>query len=274
MRDAREGAGPGSNIKVSKPFRRTSWRCRRPRNRRTSLWLHLFYHDLHTRLDPGSGRDGGRLQSSRLRAVEARRGATSSSITPPPQGRARATPSRCIGLSLHRFARRSRRPGFVLDAENSMLANTDDTHSIKVFDPSIKGETDRFCLSVHKAVTVSGVGLHASLTRHQRKDCYAQVSRLSRQRCAIRQSDAYDSAARFPRHSGNIVPVDVTHIFPRQGDMPGNVKTTVTTDWGQFVGQTRDTTADDGSSFHENSDRTSRPTTHLDIRLSALPARR
>jgi len=48
-----------------------------------------------------------------------------------------------------------------------------------------------------------------------------------------------------------IVPVDVTHIFPRQGEMPGNVKTTVTTEWGQYVGQTRDTTADDGSSFHE-----------------------
>jgi hypothetical protein len=48
-----------------------------------------------------------------------------------------------------------------------------------------------------------------------------------------------------------IVPVDVTHIFPRQGDMPGNVKTTVTSEWGKRVGQTRDTTADDGSSFHE-----------------------
>ena len=48
-----------------------------------------------------------------------------------------------------------------------------------------------------------------------------------------------------------VVPVDVTHIFPRQGDMPGNAKTTVTSDWGQYVGQTRDTTADDGSSFHE-----------------------
>ena len=48
-----------------------------------------------------------------------------------------------------------------------------------------------------------------------------------------------------------IVPVDVTHIFPRQGDMPGNVSATVTTEWGKRVGQTRDTTADDGSSFHE-----------------------
>src|ERR1700686_1218897 len=34
--------------------------------------------------------------------------------------------------------------GFVLDAESAMLANKDDPHSIKVFDPSIKGETDRF----------------------------------------------------------------------------------------------------------------------------------
>jgi predicted methyltransferase len=29
-------------------------------------------------------------------------------------------------------------------AESTMLANNDDRHSIKVFDPSIKGETDRF----------------------------------------------------------------------------------------------------------------------------------
>jgi hypothetical protein len=34
--------------------------------------------------------------------------------------------------------------GFVLDAESTMLANKEDPHSIKVFDPSIKGETDRF----------------------------------------------------------------------------------------------------------------------------------
>ena len=32
----------------------------------------------------------------------------------------------------------------LLDAESTMLANKDDPHSIKVFDPSIKGETDRF----------------------------------------------------------------------------------------------------------------------------------
>ncbi|AMP08906.1 putative methyltransferase-like protein [Collimonas arenae] len=34
--------------------------------------------------------------------------------------------------------------GFVLDAESIMLANNGDLHSIKAFDPSIKGRTDRF----------------------------------------------------------------------------------------------------------------------------------
>ena len=34
--------------------------------------------------------------------------------------------------------------GFVLDGESTLLANKDDPHSVKVFDPSIKGETDRF----------------------------------------------------------------------------------------------------------------------------------
>ena len=34
--------------------------------------------------------------------------------------------------------------GFVVEAESSMLANKDDPQSIKVFDPSIKGKTDRF----------------------------------------------------------------------------------------------------------------------------------
>jgi predicted methyltransferase len=51
--------------------------------------------------------------------------------------------------SLHRIDPSSVRAeveasGFVLDAESTMLANTHDSHSVKVFDPSIKGETDRF----------------------------------------------------------------------------------------------------------------------------------
>jgi predicted methyltransferase len=34
--------------------------------------------------------------------------------------------------------------GFLLDAASTLLADKDDTHSIKAFDPSIKGKTDRF----------------------------------------------------------------------------------------------------------------------------------
>ncbi|HEY2444295.1 MAG TPA: hypothetical protein VGI20_00970 [Rhizomicrobium sp.] len=52
-------------------------------------------------------------------------------------------PSHCIGSSLRLFARGGT-AGFVLDAESTMLANKDDPHSIKVFEPSIKGVTDRF----------------------------------------------------------------------------------------------------------------------------------
>jgi predicted methyltransferase len=51
--------------------------------------------------------------------------------------------------SLHRIDPASVREeveasGFVLDAVSTILANENDQHSIKVFDPSIKGQTDRF----------------------------------------------------------------------------------------------------------------------------------
>jgi predicted methyltransferase len=41
--------------------------------------------------------------------------------------------------------------GFVLHAESPVLANKADPHSTKVFDPSIKGETDRFVYRFIKA---------------------------------------------------------------------------------------------------------------------------
>ncbi len=34
-----------------------------------------------------------------------------------------------------------------------MLANNDDKHSIKVFDPTIKGQTDRFAYRFREALT-------------------------------------------------------------------------------------------------------------------------
>lgn len=106
------------------------------------LWLHLFYHDLHTALMQARGAtaaDFNRAVYERLK----------------PGGfyvivdHTAAGPGTSDAQSLHRIAPASVRKeveaaGFVLDAESTMLANKEDPHSIKVFDPSIKGKTDRF----------------------------------------------------------------------------------------------------------------------------------
>jgi predicted methyltransferase len=107
------------------------------------LWLHLFYHDLHTELIQSKGAtaaDFNRAVFERLKLggsyVIVDHAAAAGSGTSDTQ-------------SLHRIDPASVREeveaaGFVLDAESTMLTNKDDPHSIKVFDPSIKGETDRF----------------------------------------------------------------------------------------------------------------------------------
>lgn len=107
------------------------------------VWLHLFYHDLHAALLQTRGAtpaDFNRVVHERLK----------------PGGfyvivdhvAATGTGTSKAG-SLHRIEPAVVREeveaaGFVLDAESSVLANKDDPHSLKVFDPSIKGETDRF----------------------------------------------------------------------------------------------------------------------------------
>ncbi|MBW6425958.1 methyltransferase [Rhizobium sp. XQZ8] len=107
------------------------------------VWLHLFYHDLHTAL----------MQA---------RGATAANFNRPVFDRlkpggyyvivdhaADAGTGTSDTQSLHRIDPAAVRAeveaaGFVLDGESTMLVNNDDPHSAKVFDPSIKGETDRF----------------------------------------------------------------------------------------------------------------------------------
>ena len=107
------------------------------------VWLHLFYHDFHTPL----------LQT---------RGATAAAFNQAVYERlkpgglyvivdhvAAAGTGTSHAESLHRIEPAAVRKeveaaGFVLDAESTVLANKVDQHSIKVFDPSIKGETDRF----------------------------------------------------------------------------------------------------------------------------------
>ncbi|MGX7002313.1 class I SAM-dependent methyltransferase [Caballeronia sp. KNU42] len=107
------------------------------------LWLHLFYHDLHTALMQAKGATAaefnravyGRLKSGGYYVIVDH--ATAAGV-----GMSNAQ-------SLHRIDPASVREeveaaGFVLDAESTVLANKDDLHSSKVFDPSIKGYTDRF----------------------------------------------------------------------------------------------------------------------------------
>ena len=107
------------------------------------LWLHLFYHDLHTALMQAKGATAAefnravyeRLKSGGYYVIVDH--ATAAGV-----GMSNAQ-------SLHRIDPASVREevegaGFVLDAESTVLANKDDPHSSKVFDPAIKGETDRF----------------------------------------------------------------------------------------------------------------------------------
>ena len=108
------------------------------------LWLHLFYHDLHTALI----RRKGATAADFNRAVYARLKPGGFYVI---VDHAAAAAGAGAGdtQSLHRidpaYVREEvEAAGFVLEAESSMLANKDDPRSIKVFDPSIKGKTDRF----------------------------------------------------------------------------------------------------------------------------------
>ena len=107
------------------------------------LWLHLFYHDLHTPLM----QDHGATAAQFNRAVYERLKPGGSYVIV--DHAAAVGSGTSDAQSLHRIEPASVRKeveaaGFILDAESAMLANKDDAHSIKVFEPSIKGETDRF----------------------------------------------------------------------------------------------------------------------------------
>jgi predicted methyltransferase len=107
------------------------------------LWLHLFYHDLHTALMQAKGATAAQFN----RAVHERlKPGGYYVIVDHAAGAGLGTSD---AQSLHRIEPASVRKeveaaGFALDAQSSLLARSDDPHSSKVFDPSIKGETDRF----------------------------------------------------------------------------------------------------------------------------------
>ena len=107
------------------------------------LWLHLFYHDLHTKLMGAKGATAADFN----RAVHERLKPGGFYVIVDHATAAGAGTS--DAQSLHRIDPVSVRKeveaaGFVLDEESTMLAKKDDPHSIKVFDSSIKGKTDRF----------------------------------------------------------------------------------------------------------------------------------
>jgi len=107
------------------------------------LWLHLFYHDLHTTLIQARGATAASFN----RAVFARLKPGGAYIVVDHAAADGAGTS--DAQSLHRIDPAAVREeveaaGFVLDAETAILANDGDTHSAKVFDPSVKGHTDRF----------------------------------------------------------------------------------------------------------------------------------
>ena len=107
------------------------------------LWLHLFYHDLHTKLMQAKGATAAQFNRGVYERLK-------------PGGYyvivdhvAAAGTGTSETQSLHRIDPEAVREevesaGFVLDAQSPMLANKEDSHSVKVFDASIKGKTDRF----------------------------------------------------------------------------------------------------------------------------------
>lgn len=107
------------------------------------LWLHLFYHDLHTELIQTRGATAAGFNRSVYERLKP--GGYYVIIDHTAAAGARTSDAR----SLHRIEPASVRKeveaaGFVLEAESNILAKKDDLHSLKVFDPSIKGDTDRF----------------------------------------------------------------------------------------------------------------------------------
>lgn len=107
------------------------------------LWMHLFYHDLHTALMQAKGATAAEFNRAVFERLK------SGGFYVIVDHAAAAGVGMSDAQSLHRIDPASVREeveaaGFVLDAQSTVLANKDDPHSNKVFDPSIKGETDRF----------------------------------------------------------------------------------------------------------------------------------
>jgi len=107
------------------------------------VWMHLFYHDLHTALIQTRGATPAGFNRAVFERLK-----PGGFYVIVDHAAAAGTDASHAG-SLHRIDPQVVREeveaaGFVLDAQSGVLANKDDPHSAKVFDASIKGKTDRF----------------------------------------------------------------------------------------------------------------------------------
>lgn len=107
------------------------------------LWLHLFYHDLHTALIQARGASAAQFNRAAYERLKP------GGVYVIVDHAAAAGAGTSDAQALHRIDPASVREeveavGFVLDAESTILANEDDSRSMKVFDRSIKGATHRF----------------------------------------------------------------------------------------------------------------------------------
>ena len=113
------------------------------------LWLNLFYHDLHTKLMQAKGATAAAFNRAVFERLK-----TGGAYIIVDHAAADGTGT-SDAQSLHRIDPAAVREeveaaGFVLDAETAVLANDGDPHMVKVFDPSVKGHTDRFAFRFMK----------------------------------------------------------------------------------------------------------------------------
>ncbi len=126
------------------------------------VWLHLFYHDLHTALLHTKGATAAGFN----RAVHERLKPGGfyvivDHVAAPATGASHAE-------SLHRIEPAVVREeveaaGFALEAESTVLANKDDPHSARVFDPSIKGRRIASAIGLSSADTRPSPALRSAL---------------------------------------------------------------------------------------------------------------
>ncbi len=112
----------------------------------------LAYHDLYY-ADPDNGWPAFDVDAY---LAEIHKGLATDGVVGIVDHRAEAGAPRETGGTLHRIDPAAiiedmEAAGFVLDGESDLLSNDSDDHSLPMFDPAVRGNTDRFILRFRKA---------------------------------------------------------------------------------------------------------------------------